>query len=146
MTIQPEPGHLRWRVHLSAPAEAVYRLIATDDGRQRFWAERSQQNADQITLTFPDGSQTVLDVISQEPPSTWVVRYFGALTSFEVQATSVDTAVLEVRASDVPDGDCVELAAGWVSVLMNLKAVVNAGTDLRNHHRDRTWQTGFVDN
>jgi hypothetical protein len=38
------------------------------------------------------------------------------------------------------------VAAGWVSVLLALKAAVDFGVDLRNHDPERTWSTGFVDN
>ena len=40
----------------------------------------------------------------------------------------------------------VDVAAGWVSVLLNLKAAINFGGDLRNHTRARTWIDGFIDN
>jgi hypothetical protein len=36
--------------------------------------------------------------------------------------------------------------AGWVSVLMNLKAYADFGIDLRNHHPDYTWDNHYVDN
>jgi len=36
--------------------------------------------------------------------------------------------------------------AGWVSVLMALKAAVDHGVDLRNHDPQRTWDQGYADN
>ncbi|MGH9769506.1 MAG: hypothetical protein ACREAB_18940 [Blastocatellia bacterium] len=42
--------------------------------------------------------------------------------------------------------DRIEVIAGWVSVLMALKAAVDFGIDLRNHDPQRTWDEGFVEN
>jgi hypothetical protein len=36
--------------------------------------------------------------------------------------------------------------AGWVSVLLALKAAADFGIDLRNHDPARTWNKGYVDN
>ena len=46
----------------------------------------------------------------------------------------------------VPAADRVEVTAGWVSVLMALKAAVDFSVDLRNHDPLRTWDQGFVEN
>ena len=39
-----------------------------------------------------------------------------------------------------------EVTAGWVSVLLAMKAAVDYGVDLRNHDETRTWSSGFADN
>jgi hypothetical protein len=64
----------------------------------------------------------------------------------EQAAGAHGSTVLELTASTVPAHDMVDLAAGWVSVLLNLKAVINFGNDLRNHERARTWLDAFIDN
>ena len=101
-----------------------------------------------MLLTFPDGSSTTMDVLDEDPPRGLVVRYFEVQTTFDIESAAADgrSTVLEVTASDVPKDDVVELAAGWVSVLLNLKAAVNFDCDLRNHNREMTWRAGFVDN
>ena len=38
-----------------------------------------------------------------------------------------------------------EHRAGWVSVLLALKAAVDFAVDLRNRDPDRTWEDGYVD-
>jgi hypothetical protein len=38
------------------------------------------------------------------------------------------------------------VTAGWVSVLMQLKAAVQFHVDLRNHSRERSWEKGYVEN
>jgi hypothetical protein len=40
----------------------------------------------------------------------------------------------------------MEMAAGWVSVLMAMKAAVDHGVDLRNHDASRSWSNGYADN
>jgi hypothetical protein len=35
--------------------------------------------------------------------------------------------------------------ADWVSVLLALKAKVDHGVDVRNHHAARTWDKGYCD-
>ena len=38
------------------------------------------------------------------------------------------------------------MIAGWVSVLMAMKAYVDHGVDLRNHNENRVWSNGYADN
>jgi hypothetical protein len=40
----------------------------------------------------------------------------------------------------------MEMIAGWVSVLMAMKAAVDHNIDLRNHDKSRAWRSGFLDN
>jgi hypothetical protein len=46
----------------------------------------------------------------------------------------------------VKPADVCEVTAGWVSVLMALKAAVDFGIDLRNHDPARAWAAGYADN
>ena len=39
-----------------------------------------------------------------------------------------------------------ENRAGWVSVLMALKAAIDFDVDVRSHDPQRTWDQGFVEN
>ena len=38
-----------------------------------------------------------------------------------------------------------DVLADWVSVLLALKAKVDHGVDVRNHHAARTWDKGYCD-
>ena len=42
--------------------------------------------------------------------------------------------------------DWAEVHAGWVSVLLALKAVADFGVDLRNHDAERSWDKGYANN
>jgi hypothetical protein len=46
----------------------------------------------------------------------------------------------------VPSADRVEVIAGWVSVLLSLKAALDFGVDLRSDDPQRTWDQGYVEN
>lgn len=97
-------------------------------------------------MVFPDGSTTTVAVVRQDPPYVLEIVYFGTPTRLVVQASGEHATELRVTASSIPPGDLVEIAAGWVSVLLNLKVAINFGKDLRNHDPTRTWVDGFIDN
>lgn len=52
------------------------------------------------------------------------LEYFGTIVEFSLQ----------------------DEVAGWVSVLMAMKAAVDHGVDLRTHDESRTWGDGYADN
>lgn len=124
MTIQYGPNELQWRVHLNATPEGVYELLSTDGGRESFWAESSKAFNDEVSLAFPDLSTTTVRILLEHPPHVLEMDYFGVPTRFVMQRAGEHSTVLEVTASNVPAHDMVDLAAGWVSVLLNLKAVI----------------------
>ena len=47
-------GPIRWRMHIPASREAVFRALDTDAGRAGFWAESARRK----TVTFTSGSAT----------------------------------------------------------------------------------------
>lgn len=49
-------------------------------------------------------------------------------------------------AENVPDETRAEFTAGWVSLLLTMKAAIDHGVDLRNHDPERTWVQGYADN
>lgn len=53
---------------------------------------------------------------------------------------------LHLIATEVPESSRMEMVAGWVSVLMAMKAAVDHGVDLRNHDSSRAWEQGYADN
>ena len=146
MSIVVAPGVLRWRVELPASPEKVYAMLTTDAGREMFWAESSHRHDDRIELSFSDGTTECAAIVDERSPHSFAIRYFGALTTFELSPLVDGRTLLEVRAQDVPPGDQVDVAAGWVSVLLCLKARLTTGVDLRNHAPSQSWRNGFVDN
>ena len=99
-----------------------------------------------FVLTFHDRSTTTVQILAQQPPLFMNIAYFGVPTRFVLQPAGSQATVLQVTAEPVPADDLLEVGAGWVSVLLALKTLINFGQDLRNHDRGRTWTDGFVDN
>lgn len=85
-------------------------------------------------------------MVESHPPRRFAVRYLGSLATFELSDDGRGGTDLTLTDAGVADTDRVEVIAGWVSVLMALKAAVDFGVDLRNHDPGRTWDQGFVDN
>jgi hypothetical protein len=146
MPILRGSGELLWRVHLEATPPDVFALLSTDHGRQTFWAEKSATVGNEFVLTFPDLSTIRVVVRVRQHPHVFEIEYFGSVTRFVLQPAGERATDLQVTASEVAPNELVEVAAGWVSVLLALKSMVNFGNDLRNHERARTWADGYVDN
>ena len=146
MPIRRHPDQLLWRVHLNAAPAVVFAFLATDSGREAFWAETSTSSGSEFILSFPDSTTTPVQIRLRQEPHLFEIDYFGAVTRFVLQPAGEHATDLEVSASGVPADDLLEVGAGWVSVLLALKSVINFGNDLRNHERARTWSDGYVDN
>lgn len=95
-------------------------------------------------MRFPNGESTRAEVLVREPPHTLTLVYFGAATRFSLSTTG-EGCVVEL-ATEVNAHEFDDINAGWVSVLLNLKAVGEFGVDLRNHDAAYSWDQGFVDN
>jgi uncharacterized protein YndB with AHSA1/START domain len=134
---------IRWKLHLDSPPEQVYAFLATPDGRAAFWAESAPERDGVIEFTFPDGSRWHGRVTTAEPPTRFGVTYFG---DTDVLFTLDDDGSGGCDLTLADSADDAETRAGWVSVLLALKAAADYGVDLRNHDASRTWREGFADN
>lgn len=146
MTFQPEPGVIRWKLHFEASREKVFEALSTDAGRASFWAESATEADGAITFNFLNHPPVTGRVLGCEAGSSFTVEYFGAVTEFSLSDDGKGGTDLTLVASGVPDDERVEVIAGWVSVLMAMKAAVDHGVDLRNHDASRTWSQGYADN
>jgi uncharacterized protein YndB with AHSA1/START domain len=136
---------IRWRIHLSAPPESVWELLATDEGRARFWAEQTIERDGMIEFVFPNAERHAARVVEAEPMRLFSVEYFGSPARFELAPDDGRGTDLTLE-HEVEDRWHAEVNAGWVSVLMALKAAADHGVDLRNHDAERTWRQGYCDN
>lgn len=137
---------IRWRLHLNSAPAAVFDMLATRDGRERFWAEAAPVDDGHIDFGFPDGTQHRARLVAVEPPTRFALQYFGASATFDIEPDGDGGTDLTLTRRGLPTAERAETAAGWVSVLLALKAAVDHGIDLRNHDPDRTWAQGYVDN
>ena len=138
--------YLTWRLRLRASIADVFALLTTDRGRESFWVERSTSRGDVTVLEFPDGQRLECLVFELRPPVRFVLSYFeDTELRFDLSGEGSGT-FLTLRERGLSAEHFAENRAGWVSVLLNLKARADFGIDLRNHDRERTWAQGYPDN
>lgn len=147
MSFQPNENIIRWRLHLSSPPSVVYEFLNSDEGRAKFWAESAAETNGQIDFRFPNGLKVKKRIIERSPPQRFVVEYLGgSVVTFELNEDGNNGTDLTLSDRGVAQEWRLETIAGWVSVLMALKAAVDYGVDLRNHDPQRTWEEGYVEN
>lgn len=141
-----EAHEIVYRLRLKAAPERVFAYLATDQGRGKFWAERTEQQQEDIVFHFSDGQKLSSRVLESSPSHRFSLTYFnGSIVTFDIQEEPSGT-VLQLRETSLSASDERQNRAGWVSVLLNLKAHADHGIDLRNHHPQYTWSEGYVDN
>ena len=145
MSFQAEPGTVRWRLHLGSAPSKVYAFLATDSGRARFWAESSKEEAGTIEFRFPSGMGLRSKILEDRPPSRFALTYFGdSVVTFDLEPDGHGGADLTLTERGAPSGAWEENHAGWVSVLLALKAAEDFSVDLRSHDGSRNWDQGYV--
>jgi uncharacterized protein YndB with AHSA1/START domain len=147
MRFQNDPNTIRWRLHLISPIAMVYQALSTDAGRASFWAESASEQNGEIHFVFPNNITWDARVIHAIPDHKYAVLYYGnSIATFELDEDSQGGTDLTLTDSGIPAQHRAEVIAGWVSVLMALKATVDFGIDLRAHDTERNWDNGYVEN
>jgi uncharacterized protein YndB with AHSA1/START domain len=141
-----DSGTLRWQLQLRSPVDRVFELLATDSGREQFWVEDSKQQGDVLDFRYPGGATLSCRILEYRAPASFAITHFdGTTVHFTLEASEGGTHLLLEERGLTGEG-LAENRAGWVSVLMALKARADFDVDLRNHHPARTWETGYPDN
>lgn len=123
----------------------MFEALTTDRGRESFWAEHAPQVGDEIHFSFVNGVYERARIVRIEPSTRFEIEYFGAQVVFEVaSADDGGTDVTLITTGFAPE-DREELLAGWLNVLLPMKAAIDHGVDLRNHDPTRTWERGWAD-
>lgn len=146
MAFQQDPDKIVWKLHLNSPPDKIYPYIATDKGRSSWWAESTVEKNGNILFLLKNNIQCESKIISFEPNRKFEVIYFGSKVSFLLESDNEGGCELTVHETPSTSTDRNESTAGWVSVLLALKAAADFGIDLRNHNEHQTWQHGFCDN
>lgn len=137
---------ITWKLHLRSSPSEVYRFLASPEGRKRFWAESAEESQGEIEFRFADGTVLRSRIIATEPDSEFRVTYFdGSVVTFRLERAETGGTDLVLTEEGVSEDNWKENLPGWVSVLLNLKAAVDHGVDLRNHDPERNWEGGYVD-
>lgn len=143
---EPRPP-IVWRLHLRSAPSDVFAFLGTDAGRQKFWADRSREQDGVVTLDFPNGQKLECRVLASEAPRRFTVEYFGgSRAEFQLESDGRGGTDLTLTETGVPPAEWHENYAGWVSVLLVLKAACDHGIDLRAHDAGRTWDQRYVEN
>lgn len=145
MTFQADPDRIVWRLHLTAPPERVWAALDSDEGRASFWAESAREIDGVIQFEFINGVTHSGRILVREPPRRWSVEYFGSAVEFLLEPDGMEGTDLTLIDAGVPATHRPEVTAGWLNVLLPLKARVDHGVDLHNHDPGRTWDQGYVD-
>lgn len=146
MSFQADKGVILWKMHFASPPEMVYAALATDAGRARYWAESAPEVNGTIAFRIPNFDLFYGRVLRRRKPSLFRLEYFGTLVEFSLRSDKKGGTDLSLKATEVPEAIRMEMVAGWVSVLMAMKAAVDHGVDLRNHDATRAWENGYADN
>jgi uncharacterized protein YndB with AHSA1/START domain len=137
---------IRCRVHLHSSPADVYRALTTPEGRERFWAETAPEADGAIEFRFFNGQHLRSIIREQVPARRFVLGYFGGSTvTFDLEEDGASGTDLTLTETGVPVEEWAENRAGWVSVLLALKAALDLGADLRNRDPERTWERNYVD-
>ena len=144
---QDKPDVIEWRLHLKSSPAKVYEMLSSDVGRARFWAESALEADGVIQFRFPGGQLWDAKILENNPPHRFSLEYYGgSVTLFVLADDGKGGTDLWLEDRGVISEDRTEVIAGWVSVLMALKAAVDFDVDLRNHDVTRIWQQGYVEN
>jgi uncharacterized protein YndB with AHSA1/START domain len=134
-----------WRLHTASPPQRIWELLTTDEGRERFWVERSQSHGDLFTLTFGMGISGESLILEAAAPALFAFTYFGTEVRIELEGDGSGGTDLTLTNSRVPEAEYEDMLPGWLNVLLPLKAAADFGVDLRNHDPQRTWRERYVD-
>jgi len=146
MSFQTESGTIRWKLHFNSEPQKVFAALATNEGRSRYWAESAIECDGSITFCILNYQPCTGRILNTTPPTQFTVEYFGSIADFTLEEDNNGGTDLTLTATNIDESFRMEMTAGWVSVLMAMKAYVDHGIDLRNHDKSRTWSAGFVDN
>lgn len=147
MGFQDKAEQINWKLHFSSPIERVFSALTTDKGRKTFWAEQTLEENGYIEFSILNYPKYKSKILSNNGKDLFKIEYFGTAVEFQLIATKDDNGTDLILTAFVNDDEVrFEMTAGWVSVLLAMKAAVDFGIDLRNHNIDRVWDNGYLDN
>ncbi|MDE3743418.1 SRPBCC domain-containing protein [Maribacter polysaccharolyticus] len=137
---------ITWKLLLKSNTKSVFQFLSTPEGRTKFWSEKSSEKDTIIHFVFPNGRTYHSRTIKIIPNKEFHLSYFDSLVKFQLESSINGGTELTLINEGVSESDFPEVNAGWVSVLMNLKAVADFRCDLRNHDPNKTWDQGYANN
>ncbi|MEX0288375.1 MAG: SRPBCC domain-containing protein [Flavobacteriaceae bacterium] len=137
---------ISWKLSLKSDPEKVFNLLTTAEGIAKFWSEKAVVEDNSIHFVFPNSQEYKGKILKVVPSKEFHLNYFDSIVKFKLEPNVTNGTDLILINEEVDETEFSEVHAGWISVLMNLKAVADFQCDLRNHDPKRTWGQGYVDN
>lgn len=137
---------VEWKIHFTTSLEIVYSYLVSQDGREKFWSETSIEKDGFIFFTYPNESFYKSKIILKIEHEKFYLEYFDSLVKFHLVRSEKNGTELTLINEGISEKNYLDAHSGWVSVLLNMKAVVDYNCDLRNHNENRTWDQKYVDN
>lgn len=137
---------ITWKIHLKSNPNDVFDLLVTSEGRSKFWSEKATEEDGVIHFLFPNGQTYDGRILKKVHNKEFHLDYFDSVVKFQLEQAENDGTDLTLINENVPESNFLEVHAGWISILMNLKAGADFQCDLRNHDPKRTWNQGYADN
>jgi hypothetical protein len=85
-------------------------------------------------------------ILHIQPDREFHIVYFNSDLKITLAPSEENGTDLTLINEGIPDSEYLDTHAGWVSVLLNFKAVIDYKIDLRNHDIKRTWDQNYADN
>jgi hypothetical protein len=137
---------ITWKIKCKRSPSEIYTLLTTNRGRKLFWAESAKESEGIISFKFPNGMTYNSRVLQKIKNKTFELEYFHSIVKFVLEELPGGGTILTLINFKVKPEDYMEMYAGWISVLLSLKAMADFGIDLRNHQSEYSWEEKFVDN
>lgn len=104
---------IRLKIKLRSKKETVFDFWATDGGREKFWAERSEFRNDKFKLSFPNGEEIESRILNIIPGIAFSFTYFDdSEVTVKLSDAQGGGTILELIEKDVPQENFVENYAG----------------------------------
>jgi hypothetical protein len=142
----PGMNTVEWKIHLRSDPATVFEFLTSASGQEKFWAETACEKKGAVHFTFPNGESYISKILYCKPDSEFHLDYFNSHLKFISAPSKEEGTDLTLINENVATGEYLDVSAGWISVLLNLKAAVDYNCDLRNHDIHKTWDQGYVDN
>lgn len=136
--------NLFWKIKLSSPPDKVFGMWTSDEGREKFWAEKSVKQDNSFELTFDDGSEAEFLIITEKKYSFEFIYYRTIVTVSLLDDGNNGTELL-LNNKNIPQADYEIFSHKWVSILLEFKAACDFDIDLRNRDVYSGFDEGYVD-
>ena len=144
MPIPSTADTVLWRIHCRTHRDRVFALFDSDDGRASFWSASAVEVDGVIQFRAKNGNRWESPIVERIPGRRLSINY-GGLVTFDLEDAEDDGTDLTLTHTGFDPQDRDDVLAGWINILLPLKARADFDVDLRNSDPARDWAHGYVD-